>query len=530
VQPPASLQALGDPLYEVFYGLNEQPFSISTDPKFLFPSASHQTAYQELLQGLQRREGLLLMTGETGTGKTTLCRALLDSLGPRTFSAIVLNPYMTGTELLKLILRDFGLVSRDEVRRGALATADTARMLDLLEGFLLSIRSVNSYAVIVVDEAQSLAPAVLDQVRLLTAIERQGERLVQVMLCGQPALLATLKRDSLYALNERITRRVHLAPLAPDEIDAYIRHRLSVAGGAERVGFDREATVLIADLSRGLPRRVNLLCDRSLQAGRTENAHVITAATVKRAARHLAGAGAKLDVMNAVLESLAPDTAPIEPVSAEHAPSPVAPGPAEEAVEPAQPATSGEGPVEPTGRSDEPQARESVWPAFEPSEAVPPEQVAAEATTTSGSLLNAGTMPAAAGTRRRVLVVAVAVVILAAGAYLLYARNTLVTDPNVPPAPASPPVDAAELPPDALPPPEAAEDVPAFMRPATPAPVPRATPRPVPPAPPPPTPSDPGPATAPAPAPTEAAPPNAPPAADPQDAPAGAEPVPDSGA
>jgi len=510
VQPPASLQALGDPLYEVFYGLNEQPFSISTDPKFLFPSASHQTAYQELLQGLQRREGLLLMTGETGTGKTTLCRALLDSLGPRTFSAIVLNPYMTGTELLKLILRDFGLVSRDEVRRGALATADTARMLDLLEGFLLSIRSVNSYAVIVVDEAQSLAPAVLDQVRLLTAIERQGERLVQVMLCGQPALLATLKRDSLYALNERITRRVHLAPLAPEEIDAYIRHRLSVAGGAERVGFDREATLLIADLSRGLPRRVNLLCDRALQEGRTENAHVITAAMVKRAARHLAGAGAKLDAMNAVLESLAPDAAPIELASTEKAVSPASPDTATEATEWLQPEAPEEVRVEPDAAPDEPQERESVWPAVEPSDAVPPERMATEATSARGSLLSAEAAPAAAGGRRRVLVVAMGVVILAAGVYLVYARNTLVTDPNVPPAPASPRVATAEMPLDPLPPPDPGVDVPALLRLAAPAPA----PRPVPPAASPAA-TDPAQTTTPAPAPAETAPPAVAPAVGP---------------
>lgn len=457
MQPPASLHALGDPLYEVFYGLNEQPFSISTDPKFLFPSASHQTAYQELLQGLQRREGLLLMTGETGTGKTTLCRALLESLGPRTFSAIVLNPYMTGTELLKLILRDFGLVSRDEVRRGALATADTARMLDLLEGFLLSIRSVNSYAVIVVDEAQSLAPAVLDQVRLLTAIERSGERLVQVMLCGQPALLDTLKKDSLYALTERITRRVHLAPLAPEEIDAYIRHRLSVAGGAERVQFDRDATLLIADLSRGLPRRVNLLCDRSLQQGRLENAHVITAAMVKRAARQLAGA--KLDVMNAVLDSLTTATddpsaadrtmgdgtrPPAEAVAPVDAGSEAAAPPAEAPADDAAPAA----PEDETADAEPPV--QSVWPqpdAREADEAVPPERIAAQAA--ERELLGLGMAPSATKSKRRSLVIGAGIVVLVAGGYLLYAGNTLAADPNVPAGPAPPPVDTgapAELP------------------------------------------------------------------------------------
>ncbi|MEO8482724.1 MAG: AAA family ATPase [Acidobacteriota bacterium] len=289
VQPPASLKALGDPIYEAFYGLTEQPFAITTDPRFFYLSASHQRAFSELLNGLRRRESMMLLTGDSGTGKTTLCRAVLQTLGERTFSAMILNPYMAGAEVLRIVLRDFGLVSNEDLRRGALASADVPQLLDTLEGFLKSLMPLGSHAVIVMDEAQSLAPAILDQIRLLTALEHNRQRLVQVVLCGQPGLLNTLKAEPLHALNERITRRVELSPLPLDEIPAYIEHRLGVAGGLESIRFDPAAALAIAELSRGLPRRVNVLCDRALQEGRIEGASVITPDLVKRAARALAG-------------------------------------------------------------------------------------------------------------------------------------------------------------------------------------------------------------------------------------------------
>lgn len=290
MQPPESLSSLAEPIYETFYGLKEQPFAISTDPKFLFLSASHRRAYEELLNGLVREEIVLLLTGETGSGKTTLCRAVIDALGERTFSSILHQPYMTGPEMLRLILRDFGLVSREELRRGVLASADVPQLLDALEGFLRSLVSIGSRAIVVIDEAQSLSPTLLDEVRMLTAFERDGHRLVQIVLCGQPMLLNTLKTESMYALNERITRRVALTPLSKEEVEQYIQHRLAVAGGTESVTFQPEALRLIAELSRGLPRRVNVLCDRALQEGRVESARVISVEIVKRAAKSLAGA------------------------------------------------------------------------------------------------------------------------------------------------------------------------------------------------------------------------------------------------
>jgi general secretion pathway protein A len=290
VQPLESLSSLAEPIYETFYGLKEQPFAISTDPKFLFLSAPHRRAYEELLNGLVRDESVLLLTGETGSGKTTLCRAVIGALGDRTFSSILHQPYMTGPEMLRLILRDFGLVSREELRRGVLASADVPQLLDALEGFLRSLVSIDSRAVVVIDEAQSLSPTLLDEVRMLTAFERDGRRLVQIVLCGQPMLLNTLKTEPMYALNERITRRVGLTPLSKEEVEHYIHHRLAVAGGAEAVTFTPDALRLIAELSRGLPRRVNVLCDRTLQEGRVESERSIGAELVKRAAKSLAGA------------------------------------------------------------------------------------------------------------------------------------------------------------------------------------------------------------------------------------------------
>src|SRR5262249_29067427 len=155
-----------------------------------------------------------------------------------------------------------------EIRRGVLAHADTPQLLDTLETFLRSLGALDSHAVAIIDEAQSLSPKVLDQVRVLGSLERDGRGLIQIMLVGQPNLTATLKSEPLRALNERITRRAALMPLEAAEIDGYIRHRLAIAGAKDSVRFTPEALAYIAELSRGLPRRVNLLCDRTLEEAR----------------------------------------------------------------------------------------------------------------------------------------------------------------------------------------------------------------------------------------------------------------------
>jgi general secretion pathway protein A len=170
-----------------------------------------------------------------------------------------------------------------------MAGADVPHLMEVVEGFLRSLASLQSRAVVVIDEAQSLSPTLLDEVRMLTAFEKDGRRLIQIVLCGQPMLLNTLKTEPMYALNERITRRVALTPLSPAEVESYIYHRLAIAGGADAVSFQPDAMKLVAELSRGLPRRVNVLCDRTLQESRAVSATVISSDLVKRAAKSLAG-------------------------------------------------------------------------------------------------------------------------------------------------------------------------------------------------------------------------------------------------
>ena len=332
MQPPPSPDSLGEPLYEAYYGLREQPFALSSDPRFLFLSGSHRRAYDQLLTGLRRREGILLLTGEVGTGKTTLCRAVIDALGHRTFAALILNPYMSDAEVLRVILRDFGLVSRDEIRRGAFARADMPQLLDTLEGFLRSLLPLNSYAVVIIDEAQSLLPRVLDQLRMLGGYEMDGQRLLQIVLVGQPELASILKSESLVALNERITRRTSLAPLSESEIDQYINHRLTIAGGRGAVTFQPQAIQLISELSRGLPRRINMLCDRALEEGRASGKSEITGDMIKRAATSIAGTTAVPDMEEPSVLVRRPEPA-LTPASARE-PMPAKPTDAENGLTP----------------------------------------------------------------------------------------------------------------------------------------------------------------------------------------------------
>jgi general secretion pathway protein A len=289
VQPPSTPSAPDEPLYETFFGLREQPFALTTDPRFLCMTASHKRAYQELLTGLRRREGLMVLTADTGMGKTTICRAVIDALGPHTFSALILNPYMSDAEVVRVILRDFGLVSRDDIRKGAFGRADMPQLLDTLEQFLRSLVPLNTYAVVVIDEAQSLPARVLDQVRQLLAFEQDNQRLLQIILSGQPGLAATLKTDAMRAVDGRISRRAELTPMSSEEVDAYIQHRLFVAGGRDNVTFPPESVKTVAELTRGVPRRVNLLCDRALEEGRIAGTTVIGPELVQKAARAVSG-------------------------------------------------------------------------------------------------------------------------------------------------------------------------------------------------------------------------------------------------
>lgn len=322
MQPPPSRESFDEPLYEAFYGLREQPFSLTTDPRFLYLSQQHRRAFDELLTGLRRHEGLLLLTGDTGTGKTTLCRAVIDALGHRTFSALILNPYMTDAEVLRTILREFGLVTREDIRKGAFEHADVPQLLDTLESFLRSLVPLNSYAVVIIDEAQSLSAKVLDQVRVLGSMEQDGRRLLQIVLVGQPSLIDTLRSDTMRALADRVSRRTALEPLPATDVNAYVAHRLQIAGGKDAVKFDADALARLADLSDGLPRRINLLCDRALELGRVAGVTTIGAPLITQAAKSIAGK--ELDpALKAPPVAPAPPPARPQPPAASAAPAPI---------------------------------------------------------------------------------------------------------------------------------------------------------------------------------------------------------------
>src|SRR6478672_5608855 len=251
-------------MYEEYYGFSEKPFSLTPDPKYLFKSASHANAFELLQYAVRRREGFVVITGDIGTGKTTLCRALLEQLDRKTFSALVLNPFLSEEDLLRLILTEFGVVSRDEIKRGALTGVTKAELIETLNEFLLSLQRLGAQALLIIDEAQNLPLPVIEQIRILSNLETEKEKLLQIILVGQPNLKEALRRPQLRQLDQRISIRYDLNPLSKEETGAYIQHRLSVAGGGSAVAFSPRALSRLFRYTRGIPRLINLVCDRAL--------------------------------------------------------------------------------------------------------------------------------------------------------------------------------------------------------------------------------------------------------------------------
>ncbi len=267
-------------MYFKYYGFNEAPFSITPDPRFLFFTPRHREAFDHLLYGIEHRKGFIELTGEVGAGKTTLCRAVLARLASTIQTAMVLNPCLTENQLLRAILADFGLSTRGR---------DRLSYLECLNVFLLEqLRNGNNVALII-DEAQDLTPAVLEQVRLLSNLETDQHKLLQIVLCGQPELKQRLAAPELRQLRQRITVRYHLLPLTEQEIGDYIRHRLQTAGWTGGELFCAEALRRIYEYSRGVPRLVNALCDITLLAGYVANARAIDGPCVEKAIRQLEG-------------------------------------------------------------------------------------------------------------------------------------------------------------------------------------------------------------------------------------------------
>ena len=274
-------------MYESYYGFAEKPFSLTPDPKYLYRSESHANAFDLLQYAVRRREGFVAITGDIGTGKTTLCRALLEHIDRTTFTALVLNPFLTEEELLKRILQDFGVVSRDEVKAGRLGVATKQELIDTLYDFLLSLVALKASAVLIIDEAQNLPMAVLEQIRILSNLETDKEKLLQIILVGQLDLQTLLRAPELRQLDQRVSIRYELKPLDRDAVAAYIAHRLAIAGGTASVTFTSDALDAVHRFSSGIPRLINLICDRALLAGFSVHAPRITAEHVTHAANGL---------------------------------------------------------------------------------------------------------------------------------------------------------------------------------------------------------------------------------------------------
>ncbi len=274
-------------MYEEYYGFTEKPFSLTPDPKFLFKSESHANAFELLQYALRRREGFVVVTGDIGTGKTTLCRALLEEIDRNTFTALVLNPFLSEEDLLKLILQDFGVVSREDVKRGRLANVSKQELIETIYDFLLGLLPLRASAVLIIDEAQSLPMAVLEQIRILSNLETDKAKLLQIVLVGQLNLQTILKAPQMRQLDQRVSIRYQLQPLSRDEVAGYVSHRLTIAGGSAVVNFQAKALDLIHRRSGGIPRLVNLVCDRALLAAYSARTNRVSPEMVERAAENL---------------------------------------------------------------------------------------------------------------------------------------------------------------------------------------------------------------------------------------------------
>jgi type II secretory pathway predicted ATPase ExeA len=274
-------------MYEQYYGFAEKPFSLTPDPKFLYRSESHANAFDLLQYAIRRREGFVVVTGDIGTGKTTLCRALLEEIDRTTFTALVLNPFMSEEDLLKRILQDFGVISREEAKAGWRTGVTKQELVDALYDFLLGLIPLNASAVLIIDEAQNLPLQVLEQIRILSNLETDKEKLLQIILVGQLNLQTLLRSPELRQLDQRVSIRYELKPLDSEAVAAYVAHRLTIAGGSASVSFAPKALERVHKLSHGIPRLINLICDRALLAGFSLRANRITPDMVVRAAESL---------------------------------------------------------------------------------------------------------------------------------------------------------------------------------------------------------------------------------------------------
>ena len=267
-------------MYAAYFGLKQEPFSIAPDPRLLFMSEQHREALAHLLYGVQGGGGFVLLTGEIGTGKTTVCRSFLEQVPEHVNLAYIFNPKLTVVELLETVCHEFGVPVTLPTQRAA----TVKDYVDPLNAFLLRAHAEGRNNVLVIDEAQNLAPDVLEQLRLLTNLETSERKLLQIILIGQPELRDMLARPELEQLAQRVIARYHLQALEPQESELYVRHRLEVCGLQRPLPFDRGALRQVHAASGGIPRRINLLCDRALLGAYANGQSQVTRRIVKEAA------------------------------------------------------------------------------------------------------------------------------------------------------------------------------------------------------------------------------------------------------
>jgi general secretion pathway protein A len=268
-------------VYYDFYGFTEPPFNITPDPKYLFFSDQHREALNHLVFGVQERKGFIQLTGEVGAGKTTTCRAFFNELDAKRYiTALILNPVLSPSEMLRAILLEMGApdVGKDHLEN-----------YDKLNRFLLDRMRDGRDVVLVIDEAQNLTMELLEQIRLLSNLETDNQKLIQIVLMGQPELRRKLEDSSLRQLRQRITVRYHLGALSRDETRRYLEHRMTVAGSRGTPSFDAPAVKAVQRLSGGIPRMINALADKALLAGFVFKTERITKKLVQLAAKELEG-------------------------------------------------------------------------------------------------------------------------------------------------------------------------------------------------------------------------------------------------
>ncbi|MDF1760432.1 MAG: AAA family ATPase [Coxiellaceae bacterium] len=268
-------------MYKEFYHFKENPFNVTADPSFFFSSSQHSEAFSHLQFGIEQRMGIMAVIGEIGTGKTTLCRRLLKEVNQQTKTALILNPSFSDIQLLRVILKDFG-VDQEEC-------ANKFDLINALNAFLLRESSQGHNLVLIIDEAQNLGVKQLEQVRMLSNLETEKQKLLQIILLGQPELEKKLKLASLRQLNQRIAVRYRIKPLMLPDVVAYIKHRLRLVANnfSMMPTFTDQALDVVYELTAGTPRMINILCDRALLAGFVEEKRTIDADMVRLCAEEV---------------------------------------------------------------------------------------------------------------------------------------------------------------------------------------------------------------------------------------------------